>query len=407
MKKSLLIIGGGYEQIRAYQLAKEMGLFVVGTDVNPYAPAFDFADDKLICSTRDAKQTLTKVLKYSKTHQISGVITIANDVPYTVALVAQSLKLKGISLQAAKFTSNKLLMKNKFKKFGIPTPSFVALKEKNEFFKKIKEMRFPLVLKPSDGRGARGVLYLDETADLSWAWEHSLENSENKILLLEEYVIGDQLSVEGIFLHGKYHAIAFADRNYANLNSTKPHIIEDGGVIPSKYEGEMLDKISNMIENASISIGIKWGTVKADIVLSKDGPMVIEIAARLSGNYLATHHIPMAYGIDIVSLMIKLSLGLDIEESLLIPKHKRYLGVRYFFPKPGFVKAIHGVDKVKSYSYVKMLDIYRKVGDIQPIIDNHGKRAGTVICEALDYSTAIERVENAVREIIFDIDHIN
>ena len=73
MKKSLLIIGGGQEQIRAYQLAKEMGLFVVGTDINPHAPAFDFADEKLICSTRDANQTLTEVLKYSKTHRISGV----------------------------------------------------------------------------------------------------------------------------------------------------------------------------------------------------------------------------------------------------------------------------------------------------------------------------------------------
>jgi len=401
LKKTLLIIGAGQEQIKAYQQAKELGLHVVGTDINPKAPAFDFADEKIICSTRDAHQTLEKIKDYSNTHTISGVLTVANDVPYTVALVAHELKLPGIPLQSAKLTSNKLLMKNQFLKFGIPTPPYIALKDSNEYLQKIKEKNFPFVLKPDDGRGARGVLYIDETVDPLWAWSHSLENSENKTLLLEEFMQGDQLSVEGLFLNGKYIAIAFADRNYNNINSTKPYIVEDGGIIPSKYEGEVLQQISQIIEDAAKSLGIKWGSVKADIILSKNGPMIIELASRLSGNYLATHHIPMAYGVDIVSAMIKLCLGEDIDESILVPKHKRYLGVRYFFPKPGIIKEIRGIEKVKSLGYVKMLSIYRKVGEIQPIIDNHSARAGTIICEGLDYFTAKKRVEDAVQEIKF------
>ena len=145
MKKTLLIIGAGIEQIKAYQQAKELGLFVVGTDINPQAPAFDFADEKIICSTRNAQQTLTKIMEYSKKHTISGVLTVANDVPFTVALVANELKLPGISLQSAKLTSNKLLMKSQFLKFEIQPPLFEALKVPKEFFQKMKKRNFPLV----------------------------------------------------------------------------------------------------------------------------------------------------------------------------------------------------------------------------------------------------------------------
>lgn len=404
LTKTLLIIGAGREQIPVYQTAKKMGFFVIGTDINPEAPAFDYADKKLICSTRNAMETLGVVLDYSKNNYIDGVMTVANDVPYTVALVAEKLKLPGISTDSAKIVSNKISMKECFIENNIPTPKYQVLKTKDEFLKKIQTMRFPLILKPSDGRGSRGVLYLDSSTDLGQAWEHSLKNSENKILLLEEYISGDQLSVEGIFYDEKYHPIAFADRNYNNIGLTKPFIVEDGGIIPSKYEGEILKQVSQIIANAANSVGIKWGTIKGDIVLSKNGPMIIEIAARLSGNYLATHHIPMAYGIDIVSAAINITLGIKIKEDDLQKKKKKYLCARFFFPKSGTIKSIMGIEKVKSLNYVKMLEIYRKEGEFQPLIDHHAARAGTILCEGSTYEEAVERTNTAINHIKFVVE---
>ena len=141
-------------------------------------------------------------------------MTIANDVPFTVALVANALSLPGISLQSARYASNKILMKNQFVKHGVPTPKSEILGNKKDFLKLVSKKSFPLILKPSDGRGGRGVLYLDKSVDLNWAWNFVFEISDNKELMLEEYVAGDQLSVEGIFIKKKFHPIAFADRNY-------------------------------------------------------------------------------------------------------------------------------------------------------------------------------------------------
>lgn len=403
MTKRLLIIGAGKEQIQAYQIAKKMGLIVVGTDRNPNAPAFDYADDKLICSTRDAQFTLETVLEFSKKKPIDGVMTIANDVPYTVALVAHKLGLPGIPLRSAEFAKNKILMKKQFQKHDIPTPKFEMLETENDYFKKISNKKFPLILKPSDGRGSRGVLYLENTTELKWAWDYVYYYSDNKTLMLEEYIKGDQLSVEGIFVKEKFYTISISDRNYNNLMSTKPYIVEDGGVIPTKHGEIIRKKCSALVESAARSLGIKFGSVKADIVISDNNPMIIELAARLSGNYLATHHIPIAYGVNIVKAVINLSLGNEINEKDLIPRIKKYLGVRYFFPKPGKIMKILGMEEVKSLEYVNMLEFFRKVGEEQPIIAGHVDRAGTIICEGESYEEALFRVEDARNRIKFVI----
>ena len=402
--RRVLIIGAGLEQIEAYKIAKKMGLYVIGTDMNPKAPAFNFADEKIIASTRDVQETVSKVKKYVKDKPIDGVMTIANDVPLTVATVAKEFNLPGISIRSAQLASNKIFMKKAFSKYKVRTPDFWEIKNIKVLYSLTKTKNLPMILKPSDSRGGRGVILTDKGIDIEWAWRNSIKFSDNKTLILEKYEFGPQLSVEGIFLDKIFIAIAFSDRNYDNLSETKPHIVEDGGIIPSKFQREILKEISILIQKAALALNISWGTVKADIVLTKSGPKIIELAARLSGNYLATHQIPMVYGVNIVRALIKMSIGEKVKKSDLQIKQKNYLGVRYFFPPPGRIMCIKGINYVEKLNYVRMFKLYEKVGDIQKEITDHTKRAGIIICEGPDYNTAKQRVEDAVNEIIFITD---
>lgn len=400
-QKTLLIIGGGREQVAAYKIAKDMGLIVIGTDMDPHAPGLNIADHSLICSARDVTKTLDKVCKFTNNHKIDGVMTIANDVPLTVAKVAESLGLPGIPTLSASLATNKILMKDRFLDNNVPTPKYYTCKHFSDLELNMNKLNYPMILKPSDGRGSRGVLYLEPNIDLQWVWNNSIEYSENNILILEEYIEGPQLSVEGLIVDSKYQPIAFADRNYDNLLKTKPYIVEDGGCIPSKYDDSILFEITQLMDNAAKALDIRWGPFKGDIVLTNNGPMIIEIAARLSGNYLATHHIPMAYGVDIVGAMIKLALNIPFPIDYIRPKHKVFLGVRYFFPPPGRIKEIKGIESVRKKTYLEYLDIYIKPGEIQDHITNHTGRAGTIICKSNSYETAINRVESDVRKIKF------
>jgi len=173
----LLIIGAGIEQGRAYELGQEMGFRVVGTDIDPDAPAFAMADDTILASTRDPEETLQAVVEYfldRPQDELVGVMTLANDVPMTVAIVANHFGLPSISIEAARIASDKLLMKEVFNRHGVTTPAFRHVECPGDIIKAAEEWDWPVVLKPVDGRGARGVLLLDEKIDLEWAWKESM-----------------------------------------------------------------------------------------------------------------------------------------------------------------------------------------------------------------------------------------
>jgi biotin carboxylase len=407
--ETILIIGAGREQIEAYKLAKQKGYLVVGTDINPKAPAFEFCDHALIASTRDEVATLAIVKEFARKHPINGIMTIANDVPLTVTAVGEALGIPCIPPSAVKLLCNKNYMKAAFKRRNVATPKSFEVCDFNAFTYGLKEpIGYPAILKPSDGRGSRGVLLIEKGQNLKWAFEHAMSFSDNGILILEEFIIGPQLSVEGIFINGRYEAIAYADRNYNNLPITKPYIVENGGCLPSHFEGPILEEIRLLIEIGAFSLGLSWGVVKADIVLGrKNKPMIIELAGRLSGNYLATHHIPAAYGVDLVGAMIDLCMGKEVNNAMLQAKYKKYIGVRYFFPPVGKILNIIGENQVKEHDYTYMYDMYIKVGDIQPVIDCHVARAGVIMCTGDNYDQAVSRVEKLVCLIIFDVEKVS
>lgn len=408
MPKRLLIIGAGLEQVPAYQLARKKGLVVVGTDMDPEAPAFEFADDALVASTRNVDETLAVVKAYASKYPIDGVMTIANDVPYTVAAVAEALGLPHADKEAVRKLTNKVQMKTAFQSVGVETPEFTTVRNLDELEAATKRYSFPLILKPSDGRGSNGVLYLEAETDLSWAFAHSMASCDNGLLVLEEFINGPQLSVEGVFVDECYHCVAFADRNYSNLPETKPFIVEDGGTIPSRFNDDVLEEIRAVIEAGARSLGLIWGPVKADIVIGDNGrPQIIELAGRLSGNYLATHHIPFAYGVDLVGAIIDLCLDLEIDSNSLTPKYKKYLGVRYFFPPEGKIAAIDGVGALEGDSATHTLAIYAKPGDSQTAINCHAARAGTVMMRGGTYASATEKAEWAAKTIKFQIEKEN
>ena len=238
-----MIIGGGIEQIPAYHLARERGFSVLGTDIDPNAPALEYADYFIHASTKNAEDTATKAEKFNEKIKIDGVMTIANDVPYTVALVAKKLNLPSISTKSALIATDKLLMKNTFKAKNIPCPWFSEINSCDQLkseLKKIDNHRY--VIKPNDGSGARGVLLIDSNTNLEWAYEESKKWSLSGKLILEKYEEGMQLSTESFILNNKCFTPAFAERNYSRLDQFKPYIIEDGGTIPALINKELRKK---------------------------------------------------------------------------------------------------------------------------------------------------------------------
>ena len=400
MRKSLLIVSGGIEAVPGIRLAKEMGLHVIVSDKNPKAPGFGFADDHIIASTYDVEETVSAARRYHTTvRPIDGVICIAADVPLTVASVADALGLPGIPIEAAKLATEKLAMKQRFLEKDIAIPWFSEVESLEHLRQVVSKRGLPLVLKPVDSRGARGVLKLNSDVDLRWAFYHAQEFSPTCRVMVEEYVAGLQISTESILLEGAGYTPGFIERNYEYLDRFAPNVIENGGQQPSALKRIDQEAVSMLAEKAGRAMGITTGIIKGDMVMTWEGPKVIEIAARLSGGWMSTDQIPLGTGVNLAGVAIRLALGEKIKSGELVPKYNRGVAIRYFFPEPGRVQEIKYADKFDGLPWVYRLGFFVKTDDILEPVINHTKRAGFVITTGDTRDEAVARASEVINTV--------
>lgn len=403
-----MIIGGGFEQVPLYKLARRLGFFVVGTDGNPTAPGLELADAPLIASTRNADETLRELKKFFGAARPHGVLTIANDVPSTVALVANHFDLPGLSIELAEILSDKQLMKSVFEAEGIPTPRQFVLDNSADLRKAHIEglASEPAILKPRDGRGALGVRQVAEGSDYETLLDDVSKATDTGALLLEEFIPGQQFSVETVILRGKGHTVGLAERNYSRNFDLFPYVIEDGGDFRNDFTQAFRAKVTALMERVGSALNIVNGILKGDLVLDKKNNelKIIEVAGRLSGGWFASHQIPYATGVPLMEVAIRMSVGDVVHEELLLPTRNLALSTRYWFPPEGRIASLEGVDMLRQAEGLVHFGFFRKVGDVQPAITRHGDRFGFVICGGDSAGEAIQRSENALEMVTIRVE---
>lgn len=397
--KRLLIIGGGAEQISAYEIARKLGALVVGSDQNEHAPAREFADDWIVASTRDVEETIVQARAFHKNKQIDGVVTIANDVPLTVASVAEDLGLPGGDLAPARITANKLTQFEAFRKYGVPTPETFVATTPDDVRQFVERHGFPIIIKPVDNRGARGVQRYTDSFDVDWAFDHARSNSQSGTVLVQKFINGYQVSSEGMVIDGRACIPMHSGRNYEYLDRFAPYVIENGGWLPGHISQDAWLDLDNCMQKAAEALGLKEGPIKGDLVLGPEGPIVLEIASRLGGGFASTHSIPATHGVDLAELVIRQALGEKIDPAALAIRRIGAAAIRFFLPQPGIVERIDGYDDLDALDWVLLKQMYVGAGDRIGDVTDHTKRAGCVIALGADIAEAEANVEIALKTV--------
>lgn len=399
----LAILGAGQEQVPMYEVARGMGLKTVGFDVRADAPAAGLADTFFPISSSNPGAVLT-ALQASRIRP-SGVITIGSDVSMAVSTVQSHLGLPGHSVDVAKRFTDKLEMKSAFVKHGVPTPKYLVLQD-DDVSPVLKEFETAVVVKPADGRGARGVqlVNLSEESNLEEAICVARDMSSKREVIIEEYVFGPQYSTEGIFLDGRYYNVITSERNYARLGEFGTHFIEDGGQISSHDDPAFHDEVSNLVAWGASALGGQVGTVKGDLVRGPDGTLqIIELAGRLSGGWLASDQIPASRGVPFLELAIKSALGLPFTSLEFLPTRSTALAVRYWFPPSGRITGVQGLEEVRSREGLVKVGLFRNKGDFQPVVSSHADRFGYVIFVGDTVMQAVGRATSAIGSVEIEI----
>ena len=395
MQKTLLIVSGGVEAADAVRRAKEMGLYVVVSDINPEAPGFAYADSCLIADVYGPESTAAAAYRFhTKIRKIDGVICVAADAPLTVAAVNEKLGLKGITRESAELACDKLAMKHRFVERGVPVPWFSAVETPQALQRIVVERGRNLVIKPADSRGGRGVQRIAKVTDLDKAFQFACSHSPTQRVMVEQYLEGPQVSTESIVVDGRCYTPGFSDRNYEYLETYAPYFIENGGDLPSHLPATVQEKVKEVVGRAAAALGVVNGTVKGDIVVHQGEVYVIELAARLSGGFFCTREIPLNTGVDFVGNAIRVALGEPVED--LEPKYQKHIIQRYAFPKAGRVVAIHGAEAAERIPGVIEVNVTARLDDVIPPAGDKRPSAAMVLATGPSREVALKAANDAL-----------
>ncbi|MDR1858218.1 MAG: ATP-grasp domain-containing protein [Treponema sp.] len=402
MQERLIVLGAGVMQGPIFRIARELGLYTVAVDGSSAAPCIGMADrfEHIDLKDKEGIEAFARALRDSG--GVAGIMTAGTDFSGTVAWVAERLGLPGIPYEVALNASDKARMRSCFKKAGVPSPEFTIIDSVDTLDELSLPAPFPLVVKPVDNMGGRGCRRVDTAGELRAAAADSLRFSRSGRAIVEGFMEGPEFSVDAIVYHGEITICGLADRHIF----FPPCFIEMGHTMPTncapEQQNSLLEAFCAGVRALGIVGGENIGAAKGDVKLTPQGPMIGEIAARLSGGYMSGWTYPYSSGVEPIRAAILAATGRKPDG--LVPPKNWTSAERAFISIPGTVKAIYGTEAARKQPHVQDMFFRIAEGDKVSFPENNVSKCGNVISAAPDRAAAIEAAENAVRSILIHLD---
>ena len=445
-KKRVFMLGAGFMQGVAIRAARALGCTVVAADGNPSAVCAGEADEFVCIDLKDTARLIDYARYLQQNGGLDAVFTAATDFSAAVAAVAAACGLRGHTLEAALNATDKVRMRECFRKAGVPSPAFIELtaadletsasagavlhaavpagaaepfaaagRSASEFESGTRERlavllgelagRFPLVVKPVDNMGARGCSLVKDISGLREAAATAVRYSRSGRVIVEEYIEGSEFSIEGLIFGGRLYVTALADRHIF----FPPYFIEMGHTIPSDCPQEIADEVISVFERGVHALGLTDGAVKGDILVRGGKAFVGEIAARLSGGYMSGWTVPYSSGLDITAAALTLALGGSPrlhtcgKDHFVVPLKQNCPFVsaeRAWISIPGQAAAVSGLEAARAVPFVKDVFPRADAGDTVVFPQNNVEKCGNVLSAAPSRLEAVQASETACRKIV-------
>lgn len=389
--KKLLIIGASILQLPAIKKAKELGHYVAVADFNPNAIGIPFADKFYNASTID----IDAICEVAKDFQPDGIMTLATDMPMrSIAAATSLLGLPGISMDTAIKSTDKGEMIKAFKEHGVESPWFYIIENGAQLQEVMPQIEYPCILKPTDNAGSRGVMLVNSETELYEAYQYSVSQSRGGWVILEEYMTGPEVSVEVMVVDSVPHVLQVTDK----LTTGAPYFVEMGHNQPSMLPIEDVERIKDLACRAVKSVGINCGPSHVEIKLTPNGPKMVELGARMGGDCITTHLVPLSTGVDMIKATIDVSLGLTPN---ITPSLKKGSAIRFLDAPRGVISSIEGIEEARNIDGVQEVSLTKSLGDEVTEIHSSLDRCGFVIAQCDSAVEAIEVCDTA--KIIINI----
>jgi biotin carboxylase len=393
--KKILFLGGSIQQIPAIKCAKKQGYFTVLCDYLPDNPGQYYADKFYSVSTTDREN----VLELAWREKVDGIVAYASDpAAPTAAYVAERMELPTNPYNSVELLTNKSKFRAFLSKHNFHTPKAKGYGSCEEAKKDLDKFKLPVLVKPIDSSGSKGVSKLDDARDLEGQIEYALSFSRAKKFIIEEFVekYGYQVAGDGFSVDGQLVFRCFANDHF-NKNGVNP-FVPISASFPYNMPKGIHKKIHAEIQKLLDLLDMRTGAYNFDIRIDKnENVYIMEIGPRNGGNYIP-QIIKYATGVDLVDYTIRAAMGEDCSDIKMKEPKGYWSYYAVHSTKAGVLKEIRIDENVRRKNVVESHLNYI-IGDKVSAFMGSNSTIGILIMKFPSMNEMLDMMDNAERWI--------
>lgn len=383
--KSILIFGAGINQLELIREANNLGITSIVIDPQPDPPGKNLADFFYQVEGKDYEKTKAIAIK----HKVDGIVTGQMEKPMRLmARLAQDLRLKFHSPEVVERSLDKWLMKQAFIENNVPCAKGVLFKK----FEAVTEISlhgfsYPLIIKPKAATSSQGVYRVENFFDIKKYIEVTRSFSKTGEIIIEEFLDGPEYSVESITFQGKTAIVQFTEKFVTPF----PRTVEMGHLQPAELTAGQKNEVIKIVVSAIKVIGIDDSASHTEVKLTPTGPKIVEIGARLGGDFIASYLTKSSTGVSMDRAAVQIALN---QKPDLRQTKKQYSYIQYLELEPGKkVKNVLSIDELYQLKGVVFARVFAQPGDtIQPITHS-ALRPACLLVEGSDRKEVIGLID--------------
>jgi biotin carboxylase len=379
-KKTILVIGAGWEQFALFEKIKEHGHQIVATHPIINADSFSLADVTYVKNSRDIRAHLT----IAQTHNVDAVITDNCDYSlYTASIVASRLGLQFTSVKSALFSNDKFSQREACAKLGVLQPKFYKVRTPQNASEAADEIGYPVVIKPVDSRGTFGVTIVNNAKELFDAYFDAVSYSPSLTLICEKFIEGELVTVDGFCFSNGHQSLTVASRKFAEGN--KP--VTQSVTYPSRHDDELKSRLLINHQVVVEALVYEFGHTHGEYIVTKDNEIyLVECANRGAGVYTSSTINPLITGIDLNEIFLNQALGSDNYQVDLDKKTYMYKAAMLSFLdfEVGKVVKNINIDEIKRLPFVKRFRTIYSEKQMVESIENCANRHAMLVIDGSD-----------------------
>jgi len=353
---------------------------------------------------RDSSSAVRRIVEFAREHPLDGVVGVEDETTVTANEASLALGLPHNPGEAVRLTRHKLRARERLRKAGIPVPQFWKFSTEEDPRIAARHVGYPCVLKPLFLSASRGVIRANDGESFALAFERVKRLlADPEILkkggeaagwiLVESYIQGDEVAVEGLLVGGELKVLAIFDKPDPLEG---PFFEETIYVTPSRFSEERQRHIIEMTARTAFAVGLREGPLHAELRLNEEGIWPLEVAARSVGG-LCSRALRFGAGMSLEELIIRHALGMDLES---LERERRAAGVMMIpIPRGGILKRFGGMESARAIPGIEQVVQSIPTGQSVVPLPEGARYLGFIFARATDPAAAETALREAYRRL--------